>query len=247
MKLAALLLFAIAGLAAGQEVRPRVMVPGLPAAGGIATPWLGLTVGDLDEAIRAQVPDLPQGIGFVVSTVEPGGPAEKAGIKPYDLLWKMGDQWIVNKAQFLTLLRLRKEGEEVKLGIYRSGKALEIAVTLGRIPEQLLQAKPVVADSAQPKKPMPDMPMKVLTQSTAEIEQPDGKAILTRSGGALEVMIVSTSGSEIYHGPVTDEKGVALVPEPWRVRVGALERSLSHVIQGNASPRPPRQRMAVAE
>ena len=246
MKLAALLLFAIAGLATGQEPRPRA-IPALPAASGVATPWLGLTVGHLDDAIRAQVPDLPQGIGFVVTTVEPGGPAEKAGVKPYDLLWKMGDQWIANKAQFLTLLRLRKESEEVKLGIYRSGKALDIAVTLGRIPEQLLNENPAVAGSTEAKGPMPDMPMKVLKQSTAEIEAADGKAILSRSGGVLEVKIVSSSGSEIYDGPVRDEKGVALVPEPWQVRVGALERSLTHVIQGNGSPRPPRQRITVAE
>jgi hypothetical protein len=246
MKSAALLLFALAGFAAAEEARPQDAVP---AAAVVAAPhpmpWLGLTVGRLDDAIRAQVPALPPGIGFMITTVEAGSPAEKAGVKPYDILWKLGDQWIANEAQLFTLLRLRREGEETKLAVYRSGKSLDLPVTLGRLPENHLRGK--LPDLAAGE--YSEVPMKVFNpgRSTAEIEARDGKAILTISGAAKEVKIISSDGSVIYHGAVKDAKGVSLVPNPWKIRVLALERTLAS--RGTAAPvqRPPRLRVATAD
>ncbi len=243
MKFVALSLVALAGFAAAEEARPQAAPA--PAAEKIAPvnamPWLGLSVGRLDEAIRAQLPTLPPGIGFVITTVDPGGPAEKAGVKPYDILWKMGDQWITNEAQLFTLLRLRKAGDETKLAVYRSGESLDLSVTLGRLPENHLRGKlPDLAASG-----FPDVPMKVLNPAgTAEIEAPDGKAILTIAGGVKEVEILSSEGRLIYQGPLNDAKGTSLVPEPWKIRVITLERSLAQEPKATRTPRP-RVRQAV--
>jgi hypothetical protein len=242
MKFATLSLLALAGLAAAEEAHPKTPAP-VPAVAAVnAMPWLGLTVGRLDDAVRAQVPALPPGIGFMVTTVAPGGPAEKAGVKPYDILWKLGDQWIANEAQLFTLLRLRKEGEETKLAVYREGKSLDLPVTLGRLPEDHLRGKlPALAAGE-----VPDVPMKVLNPagSTAEIAARDGKAILTIAGGMKEVKIISSDGPVIYQGPVQDAKGVSLVPDPWKIRVLALERTLASRAGMVPVQRQPRARLA---
>src|SRR5688572_24905829 len=117
MKRAALLLIALSGLAAAEEARPEAAKPAearlarVRQAGKVLTntPWLGLQVGRLDEALRAHVPNLPPGFGFVVTSVDPGGPAERAGIQQHDIFWKFNDQWVTNEAQIFALLRLRKE------------------------------------------------------------------------------------------------------------------------------------------
>ncbi len=247
MKLATtVLLFAIAGLASAQESgtaarEPRVRELPAPAraltAPGLGTPWLGVSWKDLDDATRAQVPDLPQGIGFVVRVVDPGSPCETAGIKSNDLVWRLGDQWIANRDQFLTLLRLHKEGDEVKLGIYRSGKAMEILVTLGHLPEA-----PVALGDPKDKDGH-DLPMKVVVpDKSARLETPEGKATLSRNGGVFEVKIVSTSGSVVYEGLLRDENGTSLVPDSWQLCVGALERGFSHEPAVSAPSRPPRLR-----
>jgi len=244
MKFAAPLLLALAGLAVADEARPRESAPVRVLAAANATPWLGLTVGVLDDAIRAQVPDLPQGIGFMIATVDPGGPADKAGLKPYDIFWKMGEQWVVNQEQLFTLLRLRKEGEAVKIAVYRSGKSLEVPVTLARMPADQLSEKLPALEAAALAKTMPDVPMKVLdpTGTSASIKAPDGKVMLSAVPGGREVRIVSSEGAVIYAGPVNDPKGISLVPEPWRVRVATLERSLlraPQTIQRASRPRVP--------
>lgn len=241
MKLAVIFGLALAGLAVAEEAPADNLAAGQILRGLDASPWLGLSVGPLEDAVRAHVPNLPQGIGFVVTEVTAGGPAEKAGVKPYDIFWKLGDQWLANKAQLFTLLRLQKEGSKVELGLYRSGVALSIPVVLGHQPGEtpLVQVpspiKPVV---------QPDVPMKVLSplERSAKIETPDGKAVLTLVNGQPEVKITSVQGSVLYEGPVKDFKGVSLVPESWRSRVGALERGLAHSMSG----RPPRMRVLPA-
>ena len=247
MKSAILLLCALAGIAAvAEEARPQKATPAPVAGTPSPMPWLGLTVGRLDDAIRAQVPGLPPGIGFMITTVETGSPAEKAGVKPYDILWKLGDQWIANEAQLFTLLLLRKEGEETKLAVYRLGNSLELPVTLGRLPENHLRGK--LPDLATGE--FSEVPMKVHNpaRSTAEIEARDGKAILTISGGIKEVKIVSSEGGAvIYQGPVNDEKGVSLVPDPWKVRVLALERTLANRVGAVPVRRPPRMRLTTSD
>lgn len=247
MKAAALLLIALSGLAAADEARPVEAKPEGARAARIRlvappltkTPWLGLQVGRLDDPLRAQLPGLPQGFGFVVTSVDPAGPAEAAGIKKHDILWKFGDQWIANEAQIFALLRIQKEGDEVKLGIYRSGKELTLPLTLGTMPdEKLLATMPGEAPIVEVKG-SPDMPMKELhlASRTAEIETADGKAVLTLTNGVAEVKITSSLGQIIFEGPVESPQGVSTVPDPWKPRVGALQRALTQ------TPRLPRPRV----
>jgi hypothetical protein len=239
VKLAVILGIALAGFAVAEESVPPVKAPADRVfRGGTGAPWLGLTVGRLDEAVRAQVPDLPLGIGFVVTNVEAGGPADQAGVKRHDIFWKLGDQWIANEAQLLTLLCLKKAGEEVTLGLYRTGEPLALPVVLERAPESGGLGK------APLKRPEDagDLPMKVLRPADrcAEIEAADGRAVLSLVNGQPEVKITNAQGTLVYEGPVNDLKGATLVPESWQSRVGALERALAHASRGG---RPVRNRV----
>jgi len=229
VKLAVTILgFALTGLALAQEsgVEKRPVAAPTQPLRGISTPWLGLTVGRLDDAVRAHVPGLPQGIGFVITDVAAGGPAEKSGVKAYDIFWKFDDQMIANEAQLLTLLRLKKDGDEVNLGLHRSGESLTIPVVLvhPKVDQALGRSLIIPADT----------PMKVLNpaERSATIDTADGKAVLTLVNGQSAVKIVSKSGSVVFEGPTTDAQGVSLVPDPWKPRVGALERALAHAIRG---------------
>ena len=94
--------------------------------------WLGLEVSKPDETITAHLPDLPQGIGFVIRSIEKGGPAETAGLRDLDVICKFNDQLLVNESQLAALLRLANPGEEVKLTGFRAGKPLAATDAGGR-------------------------------------------------------------------------------------------------------------------
>jgi membrane-associated protease RseP (regulator of RpoE activity) len=228
----------LAGLTVAEETSPRSESPAsgqvLRCAGN--TGWLGLDFNPMTEAVHAQVPDLLPGIGLVVTKVAPGSPAEKAGVKPHDIFWKLGDQWITNTAQLKTLLNIKKVGEEVSLGLYRSGQALTVPLVLGSQPnDQLLAGAPVKATMR------PDVPVKIFypAEGSGEIKAPDGKVTLSMVNGHAEVKIISSSGAIVFEGPVKDSQGVSLVPDAWKQRVSILERGLGENMN---TARPPRTR-----
>ena len=247
MKFAAILGIAFVALATAEESRPEAPKPGSAPAPTIApgqvlrgvnaSAWLGLNLDPMNDAVRAHVRDLPQGLGLVVTEVIPGSPAEKAGVKAYDVFWKLGDQLIANKAQLATLLKLQKEGDEVNFALYRSGQSLNLPVVLGRQPnDRLLAGAPALTTTG------PDVPMKVIypAEGSGELKAADGKVNLSLVNGHVEVKIVSSSGVVVFEGPAKDAQGVSLVPEPWKQRVIMLERSL---VNGMNNPRLPRLRV----
>lgn len=68
--------------------------------------------------------------GVLISDVTSDGPASKAGIKAGDVITKFGDVELSNFKDFRRQLYSHSVGETVKLTINRSGKVIEVDVTL---------------------------------------------------------------------------------------------------------------------
>jgi hypothetical protein len=207
--------------------------------------WLGLRVSKPDETITAHVPSLPPGVGFVVDAVDSGGPAEAAGLRALDLLWKFGDQMLVNEAQLATLLRLAKPGDEVALHGFRGGQPLEVMLTLGDAPQRRAPLGGEFAETAV----LPGAcagPMRVVNVSerVASFTADEGTASVQREGNGYQVRIDGPAAERIFRGTLTPEAGIEAVPEPWRRRILVLCRTLDQAItEGGASARQPRPRV----
>jgi len=70
--------------------------------------------------------------GTMIVVVVKGSPAEKAELKPYDVIQSLNGTAITSFAQLRTRLAFTKPGTEVKLGILRDGKKLDIRVKVGQ-------------------------------------------------------------------------------------------------------------------
>ncbi|BCU79461.1 PDZ domain-containing protein [Luteolibacter sp. LG18] len=208
--------------------------------------WLGFNVSKPDDSTRAHLPDLPAGMGFVIQSVEAKGPAEKAGLRALDVVWKFGDQFLVNEGQLAVLLRQKHAGDVVSLAVFRSGKAMDIPLTVGAFPVN---------------RPLPMGPVEnamlreddgVITRiinrenRTASLAVEDGKASLKRipDGKGYELEITDATGELIFNGNLPPNCDVTAVPEAWRGRVKALRRGLDVALDGRMeSVRPPRPRV----
>jgi PDZ domain len=236
--LIAFLMFAqIPQVGAEPEAPPLVSVSAAPRA------WLGLKVVKPDETVTAHVPSLPPGMGFLVRSIDPGGPADAAGLKELDLLWKFGDQMLVNEAQLAALLRLSKPGEAIKLSGFRGGQPLELRLTLGEAPVQENTIDGEMLDSAV----MPEAcggPMRVVNISdrTASFSADEGKAVVWRERNGYMVRIRGPKDEAIYEG-VVGKTGEG-IPENWHRKVLVLCRTLDQTLAGNFnSQRQPRPRV----
>jgi S1-C subfamily serine protease len=85
------------------------------------------------SAITSQL-GLDRSTGVVVLTTEAGGPAAKAGIRPGDVLVKMGDRDLDGVEDFLDELRNHKAGDKVQVTLVRSGQQQQAQVTLAERP-----------------------------------------------------------------------------------------------------------------
>jgi serine protease Do len=93
-------------------------------------PQLGVLIGNVTET-QAELYDLDEIAGAVVSEVVPGGPADKAGIKPEDVVVSLDGQHIRDADQLISLLARDEPGQRVTLGIIRDGHSRNLDVKLG--------------------------------------------------------------------------------------------------------------------
>jgi len=106
--------------------RPRFVKPAAPATGrvggeGGARPWFG-SVPDFGEAKEAK--------GVKFADVQAGSPAQKAGLRPGDILIEFDGKPIQNLYDFTYALRARKAGDEVTVKVLREGQTVEAKVVL---------------------------------------------------------------------------------------------------------------------
>lgn len=95
--------------------------------GNVKRGQLGILIQDLTPKL-AQAFGLTIDHGVVVSQVVKDSPAEKAGIKPGDVITEANGQTIRNANQLRTLVGLLRIGTEVKLNIIRDGKQQTINI-----------------------------------------------------------------------------------------------------------------------
>ena len=237
------LLLAQPFMAVAEQPVPKMLRPVLSSQAPRA--WLGLRVAKPDETITAHVPSLPQGVGFVVNSLDTGGPAEAAGLRELDLLWKFGDQMLINEAQLATLLRLSNPGEEVVISGFRGGKPLEVKLKLGEAPAPVSPIRGDFVEAAV----LPDActgPMRVVKvfEKTASFSDDEGTATVHRDGDTYQIRIQNPKSELIYEGDLTKDGGLNQIPETWRRRIQGLCRSLDKAIEGNvSSEREPRPRV----
>ncbi|MEU1074482.1 trypsin-like peptidase domain-containing protein [Streptomyces sp. NPDC005878] len=91
-------------------------------------PVIGATVAMDQKGQGAKIS--PQASGGSAAVV-PGGPADKAGLKPGDVITKFGDTVVDSGPTLISEIWTHKPGDQVQLTYQRDGKEATVTVTLG--------------------------------------------------------------------------------------------------------------------
>ena len=100
---------------------------------------LGVRIQDLTEAL-AKSYGLEEVTGAVVSMVEPGSQAEKAGVKKDDVIIKFNGQPVGGAAELKNLVGRVRPDSTAKLTIFRNKNRLDVSVKIGERPQQVASA-----------------------------------------------------------------------------------------------------------
>jgi len=104
----------------------REIVPELIAQGRVARGYLGIESDDTTPQTRNQLSLPPDRSGIIVSKVERGTPAAKAGLRQGDFIVMLDKVPVVNKSQFNRIVTRKAPGSKVEITFLRGGKEYSI-------------------------------------------------------------------------------------------------------------------------
>ena len=109
----------------------RVNIPEieLGMAGFARRGKLGVYVEDLSGGL-AEYFEVPDNKGVLVEDIVEDGPADKAGIKPGDVIIRIGDDRVVDTASLVRAVAKTESGEPTRVEIVRKGRRMELAATI---------------------------------------------------------------------------------------------------------------------
>jgi len=95
-------------------------------------PYLGVAVEALSPALQNQLSTLlPKGQGILVKLVAKDSPADKAGLRPFDILLTYDSQKLNSPEQLVKMVQSDKPFHEVSIHFLRNGKESICKVMLG--------------------------------------------------------------------------------------------------------------------
>lgn len=108
--------------------------------GEVSRGWLGIAISDLSPDL-AQELGVKEDDGALVQHVEIGQPADKAGLKVYDVVTEVNGKPVLNANELMGNIANIPIGQVVKLKIIREGKTKEVSATVSQRPGEVSFAR----------------------------------------------------------------------------------------------------------
>ncbi|MFC5301109.1 DegQ family serine endoprotease [Azospira restricta] len=119
----------------------------LKAHGRVSRGRMGVVIQEVTKEL-AESFGLARPQGALVSSVEKGGPAEKAGIEPGDVILKFDGKAIGASSDLPRIVGMTRPGTSVTVGLWRKGAGKEVSLVVAEMP---VDDKQAAARTAKPK------------------------------------------------------------------------------------------------
>ncbi|HEX6133179.1 MAG TPA: trypsin-like peptidase domain-containing protein, partial [Longimicrobiales bacterium] len=208
------------GFAVPIDLARRVMRD-LLEYGYLRRPRLGVGIRAV-TAVEAELYRLPEVRGALVSSVEPGLPAARAGVRIGDVILSLNGTRISDDIEFITRLADLRPGDEITLGVVRDGRPQDVRVTLGEFPRP-------DEPQRQPAGPEAEAPEQVLGFTVADLTPQLAERAGYRGEGGVWVRQVVPYGSAARAG--LRQGTIILAINGRRVSTAAQVREIARTIR----------------
>jgi len=113
----------------------KEILPQLRERGKVVRGWLGVQIIPLTEDL-AKTYRRSDAKGAAITDITDGSPAEKAGLKPGDVVTGVDGRTLNDNNDLSRYIASKAPGETVRLQVVRDGDERTVSVTLGTFPEQ---------------------------------------------------------------------------------------------------------------
>lgn len=111
----------------------RQVMEQIVRTGSVTRGWIGVEVQDISSEL-AESFKLSNQNGTLIAGVLRGGPADRAGIKPGDILVSVGSSQVVDSTSMLNLVAALEPGKQATLKILRNRNEMLVKINVGKRP-----------------------------------------------------------------------------------------------------------------
>ncbi|MCS6997017.1 MAG: Do family serine endopeptidase [Casimicrobiaceae bacterium] len=173
----------------------------LRTGGAIRRGMLGVSIGPVTRDL-AEAFGLPRSQGALVSQVNKGSAAEKAGIKPGDVILKFNDRTVEESSDLPRLVTAVRPGTTVKVQLWRDGRPVELNVTLDEWNEPNAVSAAPTQDSARSAKSSSSKAQRLGLELRAPNERERSASKLERGGAVVEDILEGARLRNLNEGDI---------------------------------------------
>jgi serine protease Do len=126
------------------------ILPQLRERGRVSRGYIGVGLRELDPDLRTSL-NLGVTEGAVVQDVAAGSPAERAGLRPYDVILSFNNRRVASDDELIREISSQKPGTPAALDVLRDGRQQVVTVKLSERPPRTLSTELPAAAPAGPR------------------------------------------------------------------------------------------------
>jgi serine protease Do len=163
----------------------------LKATGKVTRGRIAVAIGEVTKDVADSL-GLPKSQGALVSSVEPGGPADKAGVQPGDIILKFNGQPVDTATDLPRMVGDTKPGSKATITVWRKGQVRDLPITVAE-----MQSDKVAKADQKDKSPSPKQrASNVLGIAVVDIPADQQKTLKLRNGG-VQVDVVDGPAARV--------------------------------------------------
>ncbi|MFM2053246.1 MAG: hypothetical protein RL456_1283 [Pseudomonadota bacterium] len=157
----------------------------LKSGGRVVRGRIGVQIGEVTKDVAESL-GLPKAAGALVRSVEPGGPAEKAGLEAGDIVTRFDGKAVEKWNDLPRLVGNTKPGTKSTLQVWRRGSTRDLAVTVAELEPEAKSAMSRGTGKPEPKAPAGGSAAAVLGLGVADLNAEQRKEARVRGGVVVE-------------------------------------------------------------
>ena len=169
----------------------------LRASGKVSRGRIGVSIGPVSKEVAESI-GLGKSAGALVSAVEPGSPAEKAGIEAGDIVTRFDGKAIEKSVDLPRIVGVIKPGSKSTVTVFRRGTNKELTIVVAEMDAD----KPVVKAVSRDEKPRTSSAGQNFGLSVSDLTEAQSKELKVKSGVRVDAATDAAARAGLREGDV---------------------------------------------
>jgi serine protease Do len=158
---------------------------------------IGVQIAPVTKEVAESI-GLGQPVGALVQSVEGGGPAEKAGVEPGDIIVKVDGKAVEKSSDLPRMIGATAPGTQSKLQVFRRGNYRDLTVAVGEFEPE----RPVRVSQQTPATPPAPSPASAIGLAVSDLTEAQKREMKLRGGVVVDAAEGAAARAGVREGDV---------------------------------------------